>query len=342
MTTAKPYDALLLLSFGGPEQPDDVMPFLENVVRGRGVPRERLLGVAEHYYAFGGKSPINDQNRDLLAALQARLAELGIGLPVYWGNLHWHPMLDEAVRELSAEGHRRVLAVTTSAFGGYSSCKKYREAIAASVASSDVDGLQIDKVAAYFHHPGFIDAMVDRLQAVQSEVQQDAALLFTAHSVPTASAAGGPYVQQLEEACRLVAERIGRKAWRLVYQSRSGPPHVPWLEPDVCDAIQEAAEGGAPGVLLAPIGFISDHMEVQYDLDHEAREKAEELGLSFARAKTVGVHPAFVDGLIDMVVERLQPDRPRKRLGVLEARPDVCALDCCPPPRRPPARRPSA
>lgn len=338
MTTAKPYDALVLLSFGGPEKPDDVMPFLENVVRGRGVPRERLLGVAEHYYEFGGKSPINDQNRELLRALRDRLGARGHDMPMYWGNLHWHPMLDEAVSELVEAGHRRVLVLTTSAFGGYSSCKKYREAIAAAVENSGAEDLVMDKVAAYFHHPGFVNAMIDQLSKVKNQAADDAVLLFTAHSVPTASAAGGPYVEQLEEACRLVAEAVGMASWRLVYQSRSGPPQVPWLDPDICDAIEETAAAGNSGVLLAPIGFISDHMEVQYDLDHEAKEKAEELGLGFVRAKTVGVHPAFVDGLVDMIEERIDPGLPRVRLGLLEARPDVCPVGCCPAPKRRPSR----
>ena len=309
------YDALLVLSFGGPEGPDDVVPFLENVVRGRGVPRDRLLQVAEHYQEFGGVSPINGQNRDLIEALRPTL-----GVPVYWGNRNWRPFGEDTVRQMKADGVRRAAVFATSAFAGYSSCRQYYE----DIARISVDGgPELVKMRHFGDHPGFVEAMADHVgQALARLGRDDARLVFTAHSVPvsmarTAGPYGGLYEAQLRRSAELVNERLGRtQPWDLAWQSRSGPPEVPWLEPDVCDHLRKTDAGS---VVLVPIGFVSDHMEVVYDLDTEARQVAAELGLPMERAATAGTHPAFV-----------------RMVGELMAEPEPvpCALTCCPPPRR--------
>ncbi|MFI6386234.1 ferrochelatase [Nonomuraea sp. NPDC050547] len=277
------YDALLILSFGGPEGPGDVMPFLENVVRGRDVPRERLKEVAEHYYHFGGISPINQQNRELIEAVRPTL-----DVPVYWGNRNWAPYGEDTVRQMRADGVRRAAVFATSAFAGYSSCRQYYEDIAR---ISLPDGPELVKLPHYGDHPGFVTAMADRVRDALAELgRPDARLVFTAHSIPLAHAKSA-YESELRRSAELVGEALGRtQDWDLVWQSRSGPPQVPWLEPDVCDHLR-TLDGP---VVLAPIGFVSDHMEVVYDLDTEAVEVAGELGLPMARAATVGTHPAFV------------------------------------------------
>jgi len=316
------YDALLVLSFGGPEGPDDVMPFLENVVRGRGVPRERLLEVAEHYQSFGGVSPINEQNRELIEALRPVA-----GVPVYWGNRNWHPFGEDTVRQMAADGVRKAAVFATSAYAGYSSCRQYYEDIAR---ISFDGGPELVKLRHFGDHPGFVAAMADHTaQALERLVRRighdDVRLVFTAHSIPvtmaeTAGPSGGLYEAQLRRTAELVSEALGRtQPWDLVWQSRSGPPEVPWLEPDVCDHLRET---DAKGVVLVPIGFVSDHMEVIYDLDTEAREVAEERGLPMERASTAGTHPAFVR----MVRELMD-----------EPEPVACAVTCCPAPRRRPA-----
>jgi len=349
------YDALLLVSFGGPERPEDVMPFLENVVRGKQVPRERLLEVAEHYYQFGGVSPINEQNRALLAALSVELSEHGPRLPIYWGNRNWHPLLADTLRQMADDGVRRALAFFTSAYSSYSSCRQYRENIAAAQQEVGPSAPQIDKLRAYFNHPGFIEPMTERVRSAYEKIPADrraaATLLFTAHSIPQSMADTSQYEPQLREASRLVADALGHPVWRLVYQSRSGPPTQPWLEPDVRDALRELAAAGQRDlgprdVVVAPIGFISDHLEIVYDLDTEAQEVAQELGINMVRAGAVGVHPRFVTMIRELVQERLQAEQTgttseRPALGTLGASHDACPLDCCPAPHRPSPREPA-
>jgi ferrochelatase len=327
-TVKMKYDAILITSFGGPENSNEVMPFLENVLRGKNVPRERMLEVAEHYYRFGGKSPINDQNRQLIAALKAELAEHGLDLPVYWGNRNWHPMLADTVKLMQADGVRKALAIATSAFGSYSGCRQYREDIDQARAAAGPDAPEIHKLPQFHDRPGFIRAMADRVRAALDAIPEDrraaVTLVYTAHSVPLSMARGSPYVQQLQESCGLVSEAVGRDG-ALVYQSRSGPPSQPWLEPDVCQHIRQLHAGGVTDILLAPIGFLSDHMEVIYDLDTEAAVLCRELGVNLWRASTVGVHPAFVSMLREMIAERADGRAPN----------DECRPDCCAPPARP-------
>jgi ferrochelatase len=335
------YDAVLLVSFGGPDGPDDVMPFLENVVRGRPVPRERLLEVAEHYHHFGGRSPINEQNQALLSALRAELASRGPHLPVYWGNRNWHPLLPDTLKQMTADGVTRAVALVTSAFSCYSGCRQYRENVAAACATVGGDAPTVDKIRVFFNHPGFVDTMADNLRRALADLGgrgEPVTVLFTAHSIPMSMADTSRYVPQLEESSRLVAEAAGVSDWRLVFQSRSGPPSQPWLEPDVCDAIRGLAGGGVSRVAIVPIGFISDHMEVLYDLDTEAADLCRELGVQMVRVPTAGTAPRFVSMLRDLIAERhwQLPDRPA--VGRLPASHDVCPADCCPAPAaRPPA-----
>jgi len=324
------YDAILVLSFGGPEKREDVIPFLENVLRGRNVPRERMLAVAEHYYEFGGASPINSQNRALIAALEAELAAHGPHLPVYWGNRNWHPLLTDTLGRMKADGVGRALAFVTSAYSSYSACRQYLDDIVRARAAVGPGAPEVDKLRAFYDHPGFIGPMIERVQVALDQLPA-AALLFTAHSIPLAMAQTSRYEQQLREACRLVAAGVGRTEWSLVYQSRSGPPTQPWLEPDIGDALRGMS--GVREVVVAPIGFISDHMEVVYDLDTEARAICSELGIKMVRAGTVGTHPAFVSMIRELVLERLGEAKPRA-LGTLGVGRDVCAIDCCPAPKR--------
>jgi ferrochelatase len=323
------YDALLLISFGGPEKREDVIPFLENVLRGKNVPRERMLEVAEHYYHFDGKSPINGQNRALIGALTAELAAHGPTLPIYWGNRNWHPLLADTVRCMQAEGIRKALAFTTSAFGSYSGCRQYLEDIERARAAVGPGAPQIHKLPTFHDRPGFIRAMADRVRAALDAIPADrraaAALVYTAHSVPLSMAQSSPYVAQLEESCRLVSQAVGCEGV-LVYQSRSGPPSQPWLEPDVCWYIRQRHEGGGlADLVLAPIGFLSDHMEVVYDLDTEAAALCVSLGVNLSRASTVGDHPAFVATIREMIAERVDGSSPV----------DACRPDCCAAPSRP-------
>ena len=330
------YDAILVLSFGGPEGPGDVIPFLENVLRGRNVPRERMLEVAEHYHHFGGRSPINQQNRELIAALEVELRQCGIGLPVFWGNRNWAPYLAGTLREMAVAGVRRALAYVTSAFGSYSGCRQYLEDI--DQARAAVPGApEIHKLRAFFNHPGFIETWSSRLAAAL-DGPPDAKLVFTAHSVPLAMADASPYVGQLREACKLVAEQAGRVDWSLAYQSRSGPPDQPWLDPDILDTLRNLAAAGVRDVAVAPIGFVSDHMEVIYDLDTEARAVADELGLRMVRVATPGSHPRFVAMIRELIQERLSGSAPRT-LGSLPSAADICAEGCCPPPPRRPQKQ---
>jgi protoporphyrin/coproporphyrin ferrochelatase len=334
------YDALLVVSFGGPESRDDVIPFLENVLRGRDIPRDRMLAVAEHYYHFGGKSPINQQMRELISAIQLELARHGPKLPVYWGNRNWHPMLADTLRQMKQDGVRRALAFVTSAYSSYSGCRQYREDVARARSEIGTHAPEIDKLRAFFNHPGFIDASEARLRDALAQVppgaRQGVQIVYTAHSIPISMANSSDYVSQLEEVRKLVSTRLGVTHDALVYQSRSGAPGQPWLEPDVLDYLREVRAGNlASAVVLAPISFISDHMEVLYDLDVEARDLCDSLSLPMVRARTVGVHPRFVTMIRELILERTDPTVARQFLGTLGPRPDVCAENCCPAPQRP-------
>jgi len=309
-------------------------------LRGKNVPRERMLAVAEHYYHFGGKSPINDQNRELIAALEAELREQGPQLPVYWGNRNWHPMLADTLLQMKNDGIKRALAFVTSAYSSYSSCRQYREDIARAREAAGEGAPVVDKIRAFHNHPGFVGAVVDRVQQALEKMPlagRDAAhLVYTAHSIPMAMAKTCDYETQLKETGRLVAERLGRKNWRLVYQSRSGPATQPWLEPDILDYLRELkAREGESDVVIAPIGFVSDHMEILFDLDTQARELCEELGLRMVRAGTAGTHPRFISMVRELIDERLDDNHARLALGVLGVRPDLCPPNCCPMPSRP-------
>jgi len=334
------YEAILVVSFGGPESREDVIPFLETVLRGKNIPRERLLTVAEHYYHFGGKSPINQQTRDLIAALKTELEESGPNLPVYLGNRNWHPLLPDTLRKMKQDGIGRAIGFVTSAYSSYSGCRQYREDIARAQGEVGPGVPEVDKLRAFFNHPGFIEATVDRVEDALREIpldaQQNVQIIYTAHSIPLSMANTSDYVRQLQEVQRLVAEAIGHTNHVLVYQSRSGAPGQPWLEPDILDYLRRVkAKNLASAVVLAPIGFLSDHMEVLYDLDVEAHQLCESLGLPMTRAKTVGVHPKFIAMIRELIVERMNPESERRALGVLGPRPDICAVDCCPAPQRP-------
>jgi ferrochelatase len=348
------YDAILLASFGGPEGQDDVIPFLRNVTRGRGIPDERLEEVAHHYRAFGGVSPINDQNRELKAALEAELARRGIDLPVLWGNRNWAPFVRDALTEANERGFTKLIAIGTSAYSSYSSCRQYREDYAAALADTGLDGvIQIDKVRQFFDHPGFIQPFIEGLTDGLAQVAakgiplSETHVLFTTHSIPSTDAAksgpqsrgfgeGGAYAaQHLAVAEVVVAAQETAPdesvAWSLVYQSRSGPPTQPWLEPDINDAIEELAGTGVRAVVIMPIGFVSDHMEVKWDLDTEAMETSAEHGVLAVRMPTPGVHAAYVSGLIDLVLERRDgmPVADRPSLTDLGPWYDVCRPGCC-------------
>ncbi|MQA98180.1 MAG: ferrochelatase [Streptosporangiales bacterium] len=333
-----PYDAFLLVSFGGPEGPEDVVPFLENVTRGRGIPRERLAEVGEHYYRFGGVSPINQQCRDLLAAVGEDFAANGVDLPLYWGNRNWDPYLTDTVAKMRDDGVRHAVAFVTSAYSSISSCRQYLDDIARAREAAGPDAPVIDKLRPFYDHPGFIEPLAEHTRAALAElpegVRDRARLVFTAHSIPISMARssgpqGGAYERQLAEAARLVAERVdgGAHPYELVYQSRSGPPQVPWLEPDVLDRLTALNAEGTPAVVLVPVGFVSDHMEVKFDLDVEARELAEKLGMPLSRAAAPGTHPEFVRMVRRLILERDGGER--LALGTLPPHPEVCPVDCC-------------
>lgn len=351
-----PYDALLLLSFGGPEGPEDVVPFLENVTRGRGIPKERLKEVGQHYFLFGGVSPINGQNRALLDALRADFDGAGLRLPVYWGNRNWAPYLADTLREMVHDGRRHIAVLTTSAYASYSGCRQYRENLADALATLEAEGLplpRVDKLRHYFNHPGFVEPMVEGVLASLAEldeaVRAGAHLAFTTHSIPDSAAdtsgpvadhgRGGAYVKQHLDVARVIVDAVRERTgvdhpWQLVYQSRSGAPHIPWLEPDICDHLEELHAGGAPAVVMVPIGFVSDHMEVLYDLDTEATAKAAELGLPVRRSATVGADPRFAAAVRELVLERAAAERgtraERCALGALGPSHDLCPIGCCP------------
>ena len=336
------YDAILLVSFGGPEKREDVIPFLERVTHGRGIPRERLLEVAEHYYHFGGKSPINEQNRELIAALAQELIKSGIELPVYWGNRNWHPLLADTLRQMRDDGVKHALGLVTSAYSSYSGCRQYRENIAAAQAEVGEGAPSVDKLRVYYNHPGFIEAATEKVREALAKFEDASTVRFvvTAHSIPCSMAQTSDYEKQLRETARLVAEAAGLKNWELVYQSRSGPPTQPWLAPDILDHLRHLHEAGLKNVLVAPLGFVSDHLEVLYDLDTEAQELASELGMKMVRAATVGTHAAFITMLRKLIEERLSSHKPKLAIGMFSANHDVCPVHCCPAPQkagRPPA-----
>ena len=352
---ASPYDALLLVSFGGPEAPDQVVPFLENVTRGRGIPRERLEQVGEHYFLFGGRSPINDQNREFLAALREDFAGAGLDLPIYWGNRNWDPYLRDTIAQMAADGVTRAACFVTSAYSSYSSCRQYREnlfdAVEALPDSLAQRAPRLDKLRHYANHPGFVEPVVDATLAALAElpeaVRDGAHLAFVTHSIPlsmneASGPEGGAYVTQhlsvADEVVERVRQETGRRhPHRLVFCSRSGAPQVPWLEPDINDHLQELHDAGTSAVVMVPVGFVSDHMEVIYDLDTEAMESAEKLGLPARRAATAGVDPRFVATVRDLVLERATVERggdvARASVGDLGPLWDRCPVGCCANPR---------
>jgi len=342
-----PYDALLLVSFGGPEKAEDVLPFLENVTRGRGTPQARLEEVGEHYYLFGGRSPINDQNRAFIAAVEEDLRTNGLDLPVYWGNRNWDPYLGDTLRQMKADGIKRVACLLTSAYSSYSGCRQYRENLAEAVAEVGDGAPRLDRLRHYFNHPGFVEPMVDATLAALAElgenVRHDAHVLFVTHSIPlsmndTSGPDGDAYVAQHLSIVEEIGERVRQETGHrysndLVYCSRSGAPHTPWLEPDINDRLEELAAEGVVAVVVVPIGFVSDHMEVAYDLDTEARATAEKLGIEFARAATAGVDPRFVSMVRDLLLERSAVERgedvSRAAVGSLASSWDTCPTGCC-------------
>jgi protoporphyrin/coproporphyrin ferrochelatase len=330
------YDAILWVSFGGPEKEEDVVPFLENVLRGKNVPRERMLAVAEHYYHFGGRSPINQQNRYLIRALKAELAAHGPQLPVYWGNRNWHPLLTDTVARMKADGVRRALAFATSAYSSYSSCRQYLENIEHARAAAGEGAPVIDKVRPFYNHPGYIDAMteqvIEALARLPAERRSAAHIVYTAHSIPLRMAENCQYAQQLLEASSLVSAALGRSGDPLVYQSRSGPPTQPWVGPDILEHLRAIGNNRqVSDVVIVPIGFVSDHMEVLYDLDTEARQLCAQLGLNMVRAAAVGTNPGFARLVRELIVERMEDNSDRPSVGTLDPWPDVCPAGCCLP-----------
>jgi ferrochelatase len=327
------YDALVVVSFGGPEGMEDVMPFLENVLRGRNVPRERMLSVAKHYEKFGGVSPINGQNRKLIEALSKELQTNGPNLPIYFGNRNWHPLLTDTIAQMRDDGIKRALAFVTSAYSSYSSCRQYLNDIERARMEVGVDAPQVEKLRPFFNHPNFIEANVGHIRAALENFPEDRRvqthLVFTAHSIPESMATNCDYASQLNETARLIAGELGMTDWRLVYQSRSGSPMQPWLGPDVCEYLRELQAHDKRDVVIAPIGFVSDHMEIVYDLDTEAAALCRELGLNMVRAPTAGTHPSFVTMIRELILERLDPNTPRRALGTFGVRADTCAADCC-------------
>jgi len=350
------YDAILLTSFGGPEGPDEVMPYLERVTAGRGIPRERLVEVSHHYMALGGVSPINEQNRALLARLREHFPSRGINIPIYWGNRNSEPFFADVVKQMYDDGHRTVLAWVTSAYSSYSGCRQYRENLHKALDDNGLVGkMTIEKVRHYFDHPGFLEPTIEdiakKITQLNSEgfAAEDITVMFATHSIPNSmgetsgpparrqefEAPGGAYEAQHLAAGGIVMDEVAKRIlanapeWQLVYQSRSGSPEVPWLEPDVNDAIEAAHESGKKAVIVSPIGFVSDHVEVVWDLDNEAKETAEDLGLRFLRAATASVHDSFVDAIADLVLERIEGVE-KKAKSKLGPWPDFCAINCCP------------
>lgn len=341
ITDDPPYDAILIVGFGGPERREDVIPFLENVLRGRNVPRERMLEVAEHYHHFDGVSPINGQVRDLIAALKPELAGQGVDLPVYWGNRNWHPLLADTVRAMTGDGVRHALGVVLAAYSSYSSCRQYREDILKAREAVGPGAPAIDKMRVFYNHPDFVAVNARKVEEALARIPDDrraaAVVAFTAHSIPDAMAANCDYQEQLTETCRLVADALDLPPdqWDLVYQSRSGRPTDPWLGPDILEHLGALKGRGVADVVVQPVGFLSDHMEVMFDLDEEARDRARALGLNLVRAGTAGTAPEFVGMLRELIRERIDRATERRAVGRYPANHDVCPVDCCLPPPRP-------
>lgn len=338
--SAENFDALLVLSFGGPERREDVIPFLENVLRGKPVPRERMLEVAEHYYHFGGISPINSHCRELIGLLRTELDTSQIPLPIYWGNRNWDPLLPQTLKQMQDDGVRRFLVYITAGFSCYSGCRQYRENIQDALRQIGGPDMTWGKLRMFYNHPDFVAVVADQVQAafnrLPPELREHAPVAFTAHSIPSSMATTSDYEIQLRETCRLVAEqlRLADSRWQLVYQSRSGRPQDPWLEPDIGDHLKSLRSSGAPAVVISPVGFLSDHMEVLYDLDDEARRICEDLQLPMERAGTPGNDPRFIAMIRKLIQERMNHS-PRECIGRLGPSHDVCPVDCCPAPVRP-------
>jgi len=329
-----PVDSILIVSFGGPEGIEDVLPFLENVLRGKNVPKDRMLEVFEHYKQFNGISPINEQCRQLIAAIEKECNRRNLNLPIYWGNRNWHPMLADTIGKMATEGRKRAIAFFTSMFSCYSGCRQYRENIAAAQAEVGSGSPWIEKIRKGFNHPGFISAQKNCLEQalvqLPEDVRANTLVLFSAHSIPKAMADHSRYEEQLREAAKLICKAANHDSWELVYQSRSGPPQQPWLEPDICDRIEQLhTEKGIKRIVVQPLGFISDHMEVLFDLDHEAADLCAEKGIQFIRAATVGVHPHFISMIVDLIEERLSLDTERPFLGGYGPSHDLCPANCC-------------
>lgn len=328
------YDAILIVSFGGPEGMQDVMPFLENVTRGRNIPRERLLSVAHHYELFDGISPINEQNRQLISALEKLLAQEGPHLKVYWGNRNWHPLLPDTLQTMKNDGVNKAIAFVTAAYSSFSSCRQYLEDIESARLAIGQGAPEIDKVRAFYNHPAFIEVNAENLKNALEQIPQsrreNCPIAFTAHSIPESMANNCLYATQLQETCTLVASSLGQNNWNLVYQSKSGAPGQRWLEPDICDHIKELSKKQIRDLIVLPLGFISDHMEVIYDLDHEAKILCEELGINFVRATTAGTNPKFIEMIRALILEKIDPEFPQPYLGTMGPAEASCQTDCCP------------
>ncbi|MEZ4705395.1 MAG: ferrochelatase [Bdellovibrionota bacterium] len=331
------YDALFLVSFGGPEGPEDVLPFLENVLRGKPVPEERKKEVASHYQAFGGISPINRQNREMIQALRKALHHENIDLPIYWGNRNWKPYIQDTLEEMAKDGRKNVLAYVTSAYSSYSGCRQYRENIENARQALD-QAPTVDKIRSFFNHPLWIKVHAQRMEealAKDSSSMERTKVLFTAHSLPLSMSQSSDYTLQLQNTSELIAKQVNLPHWELCYQSRSGGPSQPWLEPDVCDVIRSTSKKDFDRIMVHPVGFVSDHMEIIFDLDRDAKQCAKECGFSFVRSQTPGTHPTMIELIVDLIKEYIDPHHPRPSLGDLGPRPRHCPPGCCPAPVRP-------
>ena len=328
------YDALLLVSFGGPEGIDDVIPFLERVLKNRKVPRARMLEVAEHYYHFKGISPINEQNRALIRALEQELTKRNLELPIYWGNRNWHPLLGDTINQMARDGIKKVLAFVTSGYSSYSNCRQYLENIEEALVETGNENLVIDKIRPFFHHPGFLETMVSRVNTALHQIPEEnlnqTHFLYTAHSIPESMAQGCAYKAQLEDISRLISQNVGATKWALTFQSRSGSPSQAWLGPDVIDYIKMIhANQSIQNIVIIPVGFVSDHMEVVYELDVEVRSCCEELDIHMVRVETAGTHPRFVEMVVELIQERQSNSIERPSVGELAPCPDYCSIDFC-------------